>query len=69
MGRWREAVRLRAAWREYQTSADPPEVDALQEALVRLVYPLGAARRELDGELLLEDAIAQLHICNAQCAS
>ncbi len=39
-------------------------MDALQEALVRLVYPLGAARRELEGELLLENAIAQLHICD-----
>ncbi len=60
----REAVRLRAVWREYQTSAEPPDVDALQEALVRLVYLLGAARRDLEGELLLENAIAQLHICD-----
>lgn len=63
----REAVRLHADWREYQTSDNPPDVDALRDALVRLVYPLGALRRDLEGDLLLDDAIAQLHIYSSQC--
>lgn len=62
----REAVRLQAAWRDYEQADYHPDLEALQASLIRLVYPLGAAERTLEGELLLEDALAQLGLARAQ---